>query len=90
MLSHLSSVKMFAHSLHVDNALREYVVVQIRARRTDNLRRIGEVALIVSFTVGAIFVLASSLGTCVDVPSWKEKNYGFTFHCPNGEAANLS
>ena len=44
-------------------------------------------ALIVSFTVGAIFVLASSLGTCVDVPSWKEKNYGFTFHCPNGEAA---
>ena len=59
--------------------------MQIRARRTDNWRRIGEVALIVSITVAAIFVLASSLGTCVDVPSWKEKGYGFTFHCQDGE-----
>ena len=60
-------------------------LMQIRAKRTDNKRRILEVALIVTITVVAIFVLASSLGTCVDVPSWRENGYGFTFHCPDGE-----
>ena len=59
--------------------------MQIRARRTDNWRRIGEVAVIVTITIATIFAMASSLGTCVEVPSWKEKGYGFTFHCPDGE-----
>ena len=36
-------------------------------------------------TVVSMFTLAYSVGTCVDVPEWHEKSYGFTFHCTDGE-----
>ena len=35
-------------------------------------------------TIGTMFTLSYTLGRCVDVPAWRERNYGYTFHCPNG------
>lgn len=74
--------------LHIDAdcEVSESGAMQIRAKRTDNLRRILEVVIIVTITVGAIFLLASFLGTCVEVPTWQEQGYGYTFHCPDGAA----
>ena len=35
-------------------------------------------------TIGTMFTLSYLLGRCVDVPAWRERNYGYTFHCPSG------
>lgn len=68
--------------------VQRYALLQIRARRVDNFKRILEVVAVVSFTVAAIFLLAYSLGTCVDVPSWNESGYGFTFYCTDGRSSD--
>lgn len=47
--------------------------------------RLVEVAAVAAVTVGCMFALAFYVGTCVDVPEWHEKGYGFTFHCTGGE-----
>ena len=64
--------------------------VQIRARRDRHLARIAEVSGIAAFTVGAMFILAYTLGSCIDVPEWKAKGYGFTFHCESGESQRFN
>lgn len=63
---------------------KELTSVQIRAKRDNHLARIAEVGGIAAFTVGSMFFLAWWLGRCVEVPSWKIKNYGYSFHCNNG------
>ncbi len=57
---------------------------QFRAPRGNNALRLLEAALLAMGTVAAMLLLSYSLGTCVDVPKWHEKNYGFTLKCTTG------
>ena len=59
--------------------------LQYRASRQNNVGRLLEVAVVAAVTVLSMFTLAYFVGTCVDVPEWHEKSYGFTFHCTDGE-----
>lgn len=45
--------------------------------------------LVVTITVACIFTLAYTLGSCVDVPEWKERGYGFTFYCKDGKLPHI-
>jgi len=58
--------------------------LQIRANRFNNRKRMLEVVIVVTITVASIFTLAYTLGSCVDVPEWREKGYGFTLYCTDG------
>jgi hypothetical protein len=44
----------------------------------------AEAAILAAITVTMMLALSYFLGTCVEVPDWQQKNYGFTFHCPEG------
>lgn len=44
----------------------------------------AEAAGLAAVTVVTMLGLSYFLGTCVEVPDWQQKNYGFTFHCPEG------
>ena len=57
---------------------------QFRAPRGNNALRLLEAVLLAMGTVAAMLLLSYSLGTCVDVPKWHEKNYGFTLKCTTG------
>ena len=61
--------------------------LQYRAPRADNARRLLEAAGLAALTVVMMLALSYFAGTCVDVPDWHEKDYGFTFHCTDGAPA---
>ena len=46
--------------------------------------RLLEAVLLAAGTVAIMLLLSYGLGTCVDVPEWHEKNYGFTLRCDKG------
>ena len=58
--------------------------LQFRAPRCNNALRLLEVVLLAAGTVALMLLLSYGLGTCVDVPAWHEKNYGFTLKCDKG------
>jgi hypothetical protein len=57
---------------------------QFRAPRASSALRLLEAVGLAAGTVAAMLLLSYSLGTCVDVPKWHEKNYGFTLKCESG------
>ncbi len=59
-------------------------LLQVRAPRAENWKRMAEAAILAAITVVMMLALSYFLGTCVEVPDWQQKNYGFTFHCPEG------
>ncbi len=60
---------------------------QYRAPRSNNALRLLESAGLAALTVVMMLGLSYFAGTCVDVPDWHEKDYGFTFHCTDGALA---
>ncbi len=59
-------------------------IMQVRAPRTNNKLRMAEGAGLAALTIVMMLALSYFLGTCVEVPDWQQKNFGFTFHCPEG------
>ncbi|KAK9844167.1 hypothetical protein WJX81_006719 [Elliptochloris bilobata] len=57
---------------------------RFRAPRGSNTLRLLEAVLLAAGAVALMLLLSYSLGTCVDVPKWHEKNYGFTLKCEKG------
>lgn len=63
------------------------VLLQIRAPRHRGLLRVAESAGLAALTVVTMLGLSYFMGTCVEVPQWQEKDYGFTLNCPAGMSA---
>ncbi|BDA43411.1 H(+)/Cl(-) exchange transporter 7 [Coccomyxa sp. Obi] len=71
------------------NALHK-ALLSVRAPRTNNRLRMAEGAGLAALTIVMMLALSYFLGTCVEVPDWQQKNYGFTFHCPEGKYNDLA
>ncbi|EIE22417.1 hypothetical protein COCSUDRAFT_16693 [Coccomyxa subellipsoidea C-169] len=65
-------------------------LLSVRAPRAENWKRMAEAAILAAITVVMMLALSYFLGTCVEVPDWQQKNYGFTFHCPEGKYNDLA
>ena len=56
----------------------------MRPNREQAWKRLAQGVCVAVLTIGTMFTLSYTLGRCVDVPAWRERNYGYTFHCTNG------
>ena len=62
----------------------ESTCLQVRPGPQQAWRRLAQGVGVAVLTIGTMFTLSYLLGRCVDVPAWRERNYGYTFHCPSG------
>ena len=66
------------------SAKHRILLLQMRPGKDKPGKRMLQGIVVAVLTIGTMFSLSYGLGRCVDVPAWKERNYGFTFHCTNG------
>ena len=57
---------------------------QVRAKSQTLTHYLVDAVIVATLTIVTMFVLSYWLGTCVTVPKWRFKNYGYTFYCPEG------
>ena len=63
--------------------------MQVKAPQDNTLLRLAQGAAVAALTIALMFTLSYWVGTCVTVPAWRERDYGFTFHCENGASTSV-